>query len=141
MKKISIILGSFILLTASLLVSCNSTKEIPDDLTAPQMLQKGQAALDQADYKTAEAYFRKTIELYGDDTDTYIETKYELAHLHIKTRQYAAAYSELEEILELYSYAAPGALPPAYKKLAQIEMDKIPPAKLEEFKSASGKQY
>ena len=55
----------------------------------------------------------------------------------MKTRNYSKAYSALDEILELYSYAMTGELPPAYKKLAQIEMNKIPPARLEEFRKES----
>ncbi len=119
------------------LTGCNSTKEIPDDLTAPQLLQRGQSSLDSSDYKAAEKYFLKTIEQYGDDTNTYIEAKYELAHLYIKTKRWEKAYDNLSEILELYDYAMAGTLPPAYKKLAQIEMDKIPLAKLEEYQNAS----
>ena len=119
------------------LTGCNSTKEIPDNLTAPQLLQRGQSSLDAADYKAAEKYFLKTIEQYGDDTNTYIEAKYELAHLYIKTKRWEKAYDNLSEILELYDYAMAGTLPPAFKKLAQIEMDKIPLAKLEEYQNAS----
>ncbi len=119
------------------LTGCNSTKEIPDNLTAPQLLQRGQSSLDSSDYKAAEKYFLKTIEQYGDDTNTYIEAKYELAHLYIKTKRWEKAYDNLSEILELYDYAMAGTLPPAYKKLAQIEMDKIPLAKLEEYQNAS----
>ena len=119
------------------LIGCNSTKNIPDDLSAPQLLQRGQASLDNSDYKTAEKYFLKTIEQYGDDTDSYIEAKYELAHLYIKTKRYDKAYDNLSEILELYDYAIAGSLPAAYKKLAQIEMDKIPSAKLEELQNSS----
>lgn len=116
---------------------CNSTKEIPDTYTAPQLLQRGQASLDSSDYKTAEKYFLKTIQQYGDDISTYIEAKYELGHLYIKTKSYEKAYNTLSEILELYDYDMTGSLPPAYKKLAQIEMDKIPLAKLEEYQNAS----
>ena len=100
-------------------------------------MQRGQASLDNSDYKTAEKYFLKTIEQYGDDTDTYIEAKYELAHLYIKTKRYDKAYDNLSEILELYDYAIAGSLPAAYKKLAQIEIDKIPSAKLEELQNSS----
>jgi len=32
----------------------------------------------------------------------------------------------LEEILELYDYAMAGTLPAAYKKLAQLDMEKLP---------------
>jgi len=117
------------------LFSCTSAKAIPEDLTAPQLLQKGQASLDAADYKTAERYFLKTIEKYGDDTNTYIEAKYELAHLYVRTKNYRKAYYALDEILELYDYAAFGSLPAAYKKLAQIEMAKIPENKIAEFQA------
>ena len=128
MKKI------LILLCSVLFFACNSTKDIPQDLTAPQLLQRGQSCLDNADYKAAEAYFLATIDRYGDNTDTYIEAKYELAHLHIKTKKYDKAYAELTEILELYDYAMAGTLPAAYKKLSQIEMEKIPATKLAELR-------
>lgn len=131
MKKIFILLSA--ILFSAVFISCTSLKEIPEDLTAPQLLQQGQACLDNSDYKNAEAYYLATIDRYGYDTNTYIEAKYELAHLYIKTKEYNKAYSALDEILELYSYAMAGDLPPAYKKLAQIEMDKIPAAKLEEL--------
>ena len=133
-KIASVILFAALTLTYT---GCNSTKNIPDDLSAPQLLQRGQSSLDNSDYKTAEKYFLKTIEQYGDDTNTYIEAKYELAHLYIKTKRYDKAYDNLSEILELYDYAIAGTLPAAYKKLAQIEMDKIPAAKLEELQNAS----
>ena len=108
------------------LIGCNSTKNIPDDLSAPQLLQRGQASIDASDYKTAEKYYLKTIEQYGDDTNTYIEAKYELAHLYMKRKKYEKARTALDEILDIYNNAPSGSLPAAYKKLAQIEMAKIP---------------
>ncbi len=139
MKMNKLFFASVLLCVFFAFVSCNTTKEIPDDLTAPQLLQRGQAALDSSDYKTSEKCFLKTIEQYGDDTNTYIEAKYELAHLYIKTRDYRKAYYNLEEILELYDYAMVGDLPPAYKKLVLIEMSKIPEKKLEELKAEKNK--
>lgn len=112
--------------------SCRTVKDIPEDLTAPQLLQRGQSFYDAADYKTAEAYFLATLDRYGDNTDTYIEAKYELAHLYIKTKNYDKARAALEEVLEIYDYAPAGSLPAAYKKLAQIEMEKIPNRSAEE---------
>ena len=138
MKKLFVSIIFAIAFSAAV-ISCNSTKDIPEDLTAPQLLQKGQACLDNSDYKNAEAYFLATIDRYGDNTNTYIEAKYELAHLYVKTRDYRKAYYALDEILEIYSFSMTGDLPAAYKKLAQIEMDKIPSAKLEEFQKERGK--
>ncbi len=128
MKKITSLICTFILAGALAVtaISCRTVKDIPEDLTAPQLLQKGQVCFDNADYKSAEAYYQATIDRYGDDTITYIEAKYELAHLYIKRKNYEKARSALDEILELYDYAPAGSLPPAYKKLANIEMAKIP---------------
>ena len=128
MKKISLLICTIALsgALAFTAVSCRTVKDIPEDLTAPQLLQKGQTCYDNADYKSAEAYYLATIDRYGDDTNTYIEAKYELAHLYIKKKNYEKARSALDEILELYEYAPSGSIPPAYKKLANIEMAKIP---------------
>ena len=126
MKKISLILSIFVLAAAALtFTSCQSVKDIPEDLTAPQLLQRGQSYADNADYKNAEACYLATIDRYGDNTDTYIEAIYELAHLYIKKRNYEKARPVLEEILELYDYATVGTLPAAYKKLAQMDLEKI----------------
>jgi outer membrane protein assembly factor BamD (BamD/ComL family) len=128
MKKITLLICILALsgAVATTAVSCRTVKDIPEDLTAPQLLQKGQSCFDNADYKSAEVYYQTTIDRYGDDTVTYIEAKYELAHLYIKRKKYEKARSALDEILEIYAYAPSGSLPASYKKLVQIEMAKIP---------------
>lgn len=128
MKKI--ISFVFVCLFGMMIFSCSSTKNIPEDLSAPQLLQQGQSFYDMADYKTAEAYYLRALENYGDNIETYIEVKYELAHLYNKTGNYEKAYIHLDEILNLYDYSRSGELPPAYKKLSQIELTKIPENKL-----------
>jgi len=125
MKKI-IVLLSIIALAGFVLTGCQTVKEIPEGLTAPQLLQRGQSYYDNADYKNAEACYLATIDRFGDNTDTYIEAKYELAHLYVKTKNYDKARAALEEILEIYDYAMAGTLPAAYKKLAQIDLEKLP---------------
>lgn len=109
---------------AVLFFSCSTTKELSAGLTAPQLLQEGQTALDGGEYKFAEKCFLQAINQYGDNTDIYIESKYELAHLYVKTKDYDKAYVILTELQEIYSHSY--SLPPAYRKLIQIEMDKIP---------------
>ena len=126
MKKIIVLLSIIALAGGVLFTSCQTVKDIPEDLTAPQLLQRGQSYADNADYKNAEACYLATIDRYGDDTNTYIEAEYELAHLYMKMKKYDKARAVLEEILEIYDYATPGSLPAAYKKLAQIDMEKLP---------------
>lgn len=127
MKKITLLICTIALTGAAAFtaVSCRTVKDIPEDLTAPQLLQRGQSCLDNADYKSAEVYYLTTIDRYGDDTNTYIEAKYELAHLYMKRKKYEKARTALDEILDIYNNAPSGSLPAAYKKLAQIEMAKI----------------
>lgn len=126
MRKIIVLLSIIAMAGGVLFTSCQTLKDIPEDLTAPQLLQRGQAYADASDYKNAEACYLATIDRYGDDTNTYIEAEYELAHLYMKMKKYDKARAVLEEILEIYDYATPGSLPAAYKKLAQIDMEKIP---------------
>ena len=126
MKKIIVLFSIIALAGGVLFTSCQTVKDIPEDLTAPQLLQRGQAYADASDYKNAEACYLATIDRYGDDTNTYIEAEYELAHLYMKMKKYDKARAVLEEILEIYDYATPGSLPAAYKKLAQIDMEKLP---------------
>ena len=126
MKKITSLICIVFLAGAALFTSCQSVKDIPQDLTAPQLLQRGQSYADTGDNKNAEACYLATIERYGDDTPTYIEAKYELAHLYLKTKRYEKARAALEEIIEIYDYTPTGSLPAAYKKLAQLDLEKIP---------------
>ena len=130
MKKNYIIITISLIFTAVLaLSSCRSLPEIPTDLTQAQLIQKGQNAFSAGDYKLAEHYYQTSIQRYGNNTENYIESKYELGHLYIKTKDYDKAQEAFEEILELYEYAAIGDLPASYKKLAEIGMNKIPAKK------------
>ncbi len=130
----SMIISAVSVAVPLLAISCASVKEIPADLTSAQLIQQGQNAYSSSNYSLAEKYYETVIQRYGNNTATYIEAKYELGHLYIKTKNYQKAYQAFDEILEIYSYAAIGDLPPAYRKLAQIGMDKIPEKKLEEFR-------
>lgn len=117
----------FITLILSLLAitSCNTVKEIPSNLTADQMLQFGQNAYSDGDYTYAEKIYLSTIEKFGDDPLIYIETRYELGHLYLKTKDYKKAEINFKEILDIYNKVPKGTLPPAYKKLAQNGLETI----------------
>lgn len=133
MKKNVFIIAVSALLAAAVVLSlssCKTVTEIPDDLSAAQLIQLGQDAYGNAQYKNAEIYYRTVISRFGMDNSIYIEARYELGHLYIKEKKYDAAYKSLKEIVDLYASTTPGTLPGAYNKLAQIEMAKIPAAKL-----------
>lgn len=110
-------------------LSCNSLKSVPEDMTVAQIIQQGQNYYGSGDYKAAALCYNTVIERYGDDLATYVEAKYELGHLFLKTKDYKKAYSAFSEILEIYNTVSIGTLPASYKKLAQIGIERIPESK------------
>ena len=118
---------------ALLIASCNTIPIIPNDATPTQLIQWGQDSMEVLNYSAAEAYYNAVIQRYGMDTAIYIEANYELGHMYLKRRRYEKAYAHFKEIEEIYEYAEIGVIPAAFKKLTQIEMEKIP-AKYKEKK-------
>ena len=136
MKKITVIALTSAVCGALLFTSCRTVKDIPEDLTSTQLIQLGQNAYGSAQYKNAETYYRTVIARYGIDSSVYVEARYELGHLYLKQKKYAAAYASFKEILDMYASTTPGVLPGAYNKLAEIGMQRIPKNKLPETKAS-----
>ena len=131
MKKTTIIAG--VLFAATIFFGCQTVpKEISEELDARQLIQLGQDNYDLHHYKAAEKYFNTVLERYGDDPKHYLEAKYELGHLYLKQKKYAAAYDNFKEIEEIYA-SVPVGLPGSYKILCGIELAKIPPEKIKEI--------
>ena len=98
---------------------------IPDDMSAQELIQNGQSAFENGNYKMALRYFNAVVERYDDDPAVYIEAKYEIGHLYMKRKKYKAAVPILEEIRDIYPQVPPGTLPAAYEKLAKLELAKL----------------
>ena len=121
-KIISVVLTVF----SFALVSCASASAIPEDLSARQLIQRGQDSLEDGDYKMALRYLNAAVERYGSDASVYVEAKYEMGHIFLKQKKYSYAKGIFDELVDLYSNVLPGQLPGAYYKLAQIGLSKIP---------------
>lgn len=132
MKRVFYFLS--VLIFSTVIFSCATTKEIPEGLTSAQMIQLGQNEYVSGNYKQAEKCYLEVIKKYGMDTAIYVEVKYELGHLYVNRKDYKKAFDAFTEILEIYENASYGILPPSYKKLAQIGMNKIPENKLKDLK-------
>ena len=113
-------LGCLIFLSA-----CNTVKYIPEDKTSAQIIQMGQDATSSAAYKSAILCYETAIERYGSNPAVYAEAKYEIGYVYLKQKKYDKAYDVFAELLELYDSMG-SAIPPAYKKLAEIGIEKIP---------------
>lgn len=134
MKKIIYILT--VLAAVLTVTACTTTKEISSDLSANQIMQLGQEAYSNEQYKDAEYYYNQALIRYGfNDPATYIECRYELGHIYIKTKNYEKAYTAFTEILDIYNSTGGANLSPSYKTLAQKGINQIPEAKLKELQA------
>lgn len=116
------------LAAASLLFAACQTvpTEIPEDLSALQLIQRGQDAMSQGSYATADAYYVACIDRYSDNLKTYVEARYELAQSNYKQKKYDMAKKMYTEILDIFDN--PNAIyqvQTKYKKLSQIGLNKI----------------
>lgn len=121
------IIISTIIISLSVFTSCKTNEvEITSDLTYPQMLQRGQDAVANENYKLADKYFISCIDIYGADLKCYVEARYELATSFLKQKKIQMAKTMFTEILSIYD--RPDALyliQPKFKKLSSIQLEKI----------------
>ena len=132
-KRMNCTVGSFatIFLILPLFFSCGSVpKEIPE-MTSQELIQNGQTNFENGNYKAALAYYNTAVERFSDWTNVYIEARYEIGHVFMKQKKYNLAEPIFNELLDIYKNSTPGTYPAAYKKLAEIELAKIPHKKAE----------
>ncbi|WP_294429619.1 tetratricopeptide repeat protein [uncultured Treponema sp.] len=119
---------SLFIITAcsAFLAACTTIpKEIPEELTAQELIQKGQTEFENGHYQAAICYYNAVTERYADSPPLYLEAYYEIGHLYMRQKKYSKAEPIFQDILDLYANSQPGTLPGSYQKLAQLEMDKI----------------
>lgn len=101
-------------------------KDIPSDLSAEELIQLAQSSYDDGNVKAAQAYYEAVIIRYSSDMALVVEAEYEIAHMKIKEKKWQQAIPDLQRILSYYESDYSGILPQAYKKLAQLDLDKVP---------------
>ena len=62
--------------------------------------------------------------------DKLVEAEYEIAHLKVKQKKCQQAIPDLQRILSYYDTDTTGTLPAAFKKLAELDMAKVPEKEL-----------
>lgn len=125
MKKI-LLTSAAILFSFANFIACKSTQiEVPVEATNREIIQMAQTAYDNGKTNQALTYYDILLKRYGMDTATYVEGKYEIAHIYVKQKKYNLAKPILEEILGIYDSVQPGVLPGSFKKLASNDYTKI----------------
>lgn len=118
---------------------CQSApKHIPQDLTADELINLAQASYDKGNVKAAQAYYEAIIIRYGDQMDKLVEAEYEIAHLKVKQKKWQQAIPDLQRILSYYESDVTGVLPPSFKKLAELDLAKVPEKELMEAEEKLG---
>lgn len=126
MKRLNLKIFFTIALFAALFASCSSTpKEIPSNLTAQELIQKGQSEFENGRYKASLKYYSAVTERFIDNPAVYAEATYEIGHLFMKQKKYDKAETVFQNLLDLYASSQPGLMPGSYRKLAELEMEKI----------------
>jgi outer membrane protein assembly factor BamD (BamD/ComL family) len=106
-------------------VSCASQVFIPEDLSAPEMVQRAQEASDRNRYNIALQYYEAILLRNPYNADYICAAEYEIAFIHYKQKKYAQARSEFNMLLERYNTPDAELLPPQFKILARKVLESI----------------
>lgn len=131
MKHKTFIYG--VALTGLLLIlsGCHTVpKNIPADLSADELINLAQASYDDGNTRAAQVYYETILIRYGDQMDKVVEAEYEIAHMKVKQKKWQQAIPDLQRILSYYETDTTGTLPPAFRKLAELDMAKVPEQEL-----------
>ncbi len=127
MKKLIInTIKAVLFSTVIIFASCKSAPVISDSMSAPELIQHGQNEFENGNYKDALLYYNTAIDRYGNDGQTFVEAYYEIGHIYMKQKKYEDAVRTFDELIRIYDSTGYGVLPAAFKKLSQLELEKIP---------------
>jgi outer membrane protein assembly factor BamD (BamD/ComL family) len=98
---------------------------IPDDLSAAELIQRAQEASDRNRYTAALQYYEALLERNPANIDMVCTAEYEIAFIHYKQKKYADAQVEMNALLDRYRGPDAELLPPQFKRLANIVLDRI----------------
>ena len=114
------------LILAAAAASCASGADvIPTDLTAAELIQRAQEASDRNRYALSLQYYATIIERFPYDIDSVVAAEYEIAFIHYKQKKYDIAKVEFNDLLERYNTVDEALLPPQFKILSRIVLERI----------------
>jgi hypothetical protein len=99
---------------------------IPDDATAAEIVQMGQAAMDRNRYSQAIKYYDAIRARFPENLEAVAGADYEIAFIHYKQQKYDDARNEFAALLEKYNTPDGAALPKKYQILSNAVLAKIP---------------
>jgi len=114
-----------IVLAASLLLFSCVTANITPGMSAAELIQRGQEAMDRNRYKVAIQYYEALHENYKTNIDLVITAEYHIGFIHYKQGKLEQARGELTAVLEYYNSPDEELYPQHFKKLSIIVLNSI----------------
>jgi len=115
---------------------------IPEELTPAELIQRAQEESDRNRYNYALQYYTALLERNSTNIDLVCTAEYEIAFIYYKQKKYAQAKTGLNSLLERYNTPDGDYLPPQFRRLATIVLDRIrekeTPAKDKKAKNKTG---
>jgi outer membrane protein assembly factor BamD (BamD/ComL family) len=108
-----------------LIASCATTIEIGENLTAEELVQRGQEAMDSNRYRTALQFYQALYDRNPGHIDRIITAEYHIAFIHYKQRNYTLARTGFNSVIEHYNIPDEELLPQHFRRLAQIVLQRI----------------
>jgi tetratricopeptide (TPR) repeat protein len=119
---------SFTLIFAAVLClgACATGKvNIPDEITPAELIQRAQEASDRNRYSIALQYYTALFERNSTNIDLVCTAEYEIAFIYYKQKKYSQAKEGFNFLLERYDAPGGELLPPQFKRLANIVLERI----------------
>jgi tRNA G37 N-methylase Trm5 len=124
--KMPVLLLCLLGLAALFFLSCASSRvNIPLELSPAEIIQRAQEASDRNRYSVALQYYQTLYERNLSNIDLVITAEYEIAFIHYKQKKYAQAREKIYAMLEYYDSADEAFLPPQYKILGHIVLNRL----------------
>ena len=98
---------------------------IPEELTPAELIQRAQEASDKNRYNQALQYYTALLERNRTNIDLVCTAEYEIAFIYYKQKKYGQAKEGFNLLLERYDAPNGNMLPPQFKRLATIVLERI----------------
>jgi len=124
MKKLRFI--GFVFFAALCFAACaTGPLNIPEELTPAELIQRAQEASDRNRYNQALQYYMALLERNSTNIDLVCTAEYEIAFIYYKQKKYNQAKQGFNSLLERYDAPDGDLLPPQFKRLATIVLERI----------------
>ena len=110
---------------ALLLFSCATNAGITDEMSATELIQRGQEAMDRNRYKLAIQYYQALYDNNRTNIDLIITAEYHIAFIHYKQGKNEQARAEFNAVLEYFNSPDEELYPQHFKRLSQIVLNSI----------------